>query len=204
MEANYCFAIAHGILPERLPIPPLVLQLKVQLSYRDAGSRPLILPLDHDVAVYTAQKPGLMKISYVLGPKLKSMEHLPADVSPQSPVNPANDVFKIIPAGGEMSPPMVEEITLPVFKKSARQKIDLRGHRVYVKLQLDHQPLSPQLEAAMSDRWARFGEPWTGRLLTNTLLLDIPASPAAKECVDVREAHYPHRGLDELQGAQTK
>jgi hypothetical protein len=181
-----------------------VLQLKVQVSYHDAGSRPLILPLTHDVAVYTAQKPGLMKLASVLGPNLKSMDHLPADVSPQSPVSPANDVFTIIPAGGEMNPPAAELITLPVYKKSVRQKIDLRGHRLYLRLQLDHQPLSPQLEAAMSDRWSRFGEPWTGRIRTNTLLLDIPASPAAKECIDEKAAHYPHRGLDELQGAQTK
>jgi hypothetical protein len=204
VEANYCFAIAHGLVPERLPIPPLVLQLKLQVSYHDAGSRPLILPLEHDVAVYTAQKSGLMKLSSVLGPNLKSMEHLPAGVSPQSPVSPANDVFTIIPAGGEINPPVMEEITVPVYRKSTRQKIDLRGHRLYLRLQLDHQPLSPPLEAAMSDRWTRFGEPWTGRLRTNTLLLDIPASPAAKECVDVKAPHYPHHGLDELQGAQTR
>lgn len=204
VEANYCFAIAHGIVPERLPIPPLVLQLKVQVTYHDITNRPLILPLDHDLAVYTAQKPGLMKLSSTFGPKLKPMEHLPPDVSPQSPVNPANEVFTIIPAGGDVSIPLSEEITLPIYKRSVRQKIDLRGHRLYVKLQLDHQPLSPQLEAAISDRWIRFGEPWTGRLRTNTLLLDIPALPAAKECVDEKAPHYPHHGLDELQGAQTK
>ena len=208
LEANYCFAAFHGLLPERLPVPPLVLQLKIQVSYHDAGNRPLILPLDHDLTVYTALKPGLMKILpkpvSILGPKLKLMDHLPPDVSPESPVNPPNDVFTIIPAGGDMSSPLVEEITVPIYKKSIRQQVDLRGRRLYLKLQLDHQPLSPQPEAAMSDRWTRFGAPWTGRLRTSTLLLDIPATPDAKECVDVPAPHYPHRGLDQLQGAQTK
>jgi hypothetical protein len=204
VEANYCFDRFHGIEVERLPVPPLVLRLKVQVAYHDGGNRPLIVPLDHDVAVYTAQKPGLMKISSVLGPNLKPMQHLPPDVSNQNPVSPANDVFTIIPTGGEMSPAFVEDLTIPIYKKSIRQRVDLRGRKLYVKLQLDHQPLSPQLDAAMSDRWTRFGEPWTGRLRTNTLLLDIPALPAARECVDEKAAHYPRQGLDKLQGAQTK
>lgn len=204
VEANYCFANLHGILPERLPIPPLVVQLKVQVSYHDAGNRPLIVPLDHDLAVYTSTKPGLMKVSTVLGPKLKPMEHLPPNVSSKSPIDPANDVFTIIPAGGQMSPALVEEITVPIYKKSVRQSVDLRGRPLYIRLQFDHQPLSPSLEAAMSDRWTRFGTPWTGRLRTNTLLLQVPATPSAKECIDVKEPHYPHKGLDELQGAQTK
>jgi hypothetical protein len=209
LEANYCFAKFHGLEPERLPVPPLILQLKVQVLYHDGGPRPLILPLDHDVTVYTALKPGLMKIlpkgASLTASKLKLMDHLPPDVSPQSPVNPPNDVFTIIPAGGDMNPPLVEELTVPIYKKSMRQQIDLRGRKLYLKLQLDHQPMSAQLEAAMSDRWTRYGVPWTGRLRTATLLLDIPASlPAAKECVDVPASSYPHRGLDALQGAQTK
>jgi len=177
------------------------------VSYRDAGSRPLIVPLNHEVTVYTSLKPGLMKIARGAGgssSKLNVMEHLPADVSPQSPVNPANDVFTIIPAGGAMTPPLVEDITIPIYKKTIKQRIDLRGHKLYVKLQLDHQPLSPALEAAMSDRWTSYGTPWTGRIRTDTLLLDIPALPAAKECIDTRDASYPHRGLDKLQGAQAK
>ena len=208
LEANYCFARFHGLAPERLPVPPLVLQLKVQVSYHDAGTRPLILPLDHELTVYTALKPGLMKrlpgSNGIFAPKLALMDHLPPDVNPKNPVRPSNDVFTIVPAGGEINSPLVEEITVPIYRKSLRQNVDLRGRRLYIKLQLDHQPLSPQLEAAMSDSWSSFGVPWTGRLRTSTLLLDVPGSPSAKECVEKGPAHYPHRGLDELQGAQTK
>ena len=32
LEANYCFAEARGIVPERLPVPPLVLRLRFQVS----------------------------------------------------------------------------------------------------------------------------------------------------------------------------
>jgi len=205
LEANYCFAKFHGISPERLPTPPMVLRLKLQVSYANTGTRPLILPLDHALTVYTAQKPGLMKIlpqpAGLLDPALKTMEHLPANVNPKNPVDPMNDVFGIVPAGGEMKAPLIEELSVFVYKKSIRQKIDLRGRQLYLKLQLDHQPLSPQLEAAMSDNWSRYGVPWTGRLRTNTLLFNVPATPSAAECVDEAPLHSPHKGIAKLQGA---
>jgi hypothetical protein len=196
VEANYCFAEAHGLLPERLPKPPLVLRLRLQVSYHGNGPRPFILPLLHELTLWTSQGPGVMKVYPrpfdFTAPSVKTMTHLPADVSLDSPVNPPNDVFGIIPANGELPAPGIEELTLPIYKKNIRQKIDLLGKRLYLKLQLDHQPLDPSFEAALSDRWAKFGVPWTGSLRTNTLIFDVPASPAAKECVDVGN-HHPAR-----------
>jgi len=193
VEANYCFAEAHGISPERLPVPPLVLRVRFQVLYQDNGNRPLILPLDHELTVWMSQGPGLMKVLHqpvsLSAPALKVMTHLPADVSPESPVDPRNDVFGVIPAGGKMNAPMVEEVTLQIYKNSLRQRIDLRGRRVYLRLQFDHQPLAAGLEAELSDRWAKFGVPWTGVLRTNTMVFDIPRHPQAKECVDAGSAH---------------
>jgi len=45
------------------------------------------------------------------------MKDLPADVSLASPVEPRNDVFTVIQAKGETTPPLMEEITLPVNRK---------------------------------------------------------------------------------------
>ncbi len=199
LEANYCFAEAHGISPERLPVPPLVLRVRFQVSYHDGGSRPLILPLEHDLTVWMSQGPGVMKILHQpagpFDPVVKMMLRLPADVSPESPVKPRNDVFGVIPASGEMTSPAVEEVTLQIYKKSGRQRIDLRGRRVYLKLQLDHQPLAPGLEAELSDRWSRFGVPWTGGLRTNTLVFDVPALPLANECPNTGNSHPARQKL---------
>ena len=138
LEANYCFAEAHGILPERLPVPPLVLRLRLQVSYHETDKRPIILPLDHQLTVWTSLGPGVMKILHqpvnLFDPSLKMMTHLPADVNPDSPISPANDVFGVIPAGGDMTAPLVEEVTIQIYKKTIRQRIDLRGQRMYVKL----------------------------------------------------------------------
>jgi hypothetical protein len=122
---------------------------------------------------------------YVAGYKV--MKDLPADVSPDSPVDPRNDVFTVIPAGGEMTPALVEEITLPVNHQALfRNYPDLRGKRVYIRLQFAHRELSPALEAILSDRWSHFGVPWTGTLTTNVFTIDVPATPPpqAAPCKD--------------------
>jgi hypothetical protein len=188
-EATYCFARPRGLDPGRLPPAYLVLRLQVRVSYRNSGMRPMILPLGRDRTIYTALKPGSMSIfqesAGLFDPANKMMKDLPADVSPDSPISPKNDVFTVIPAQGEMTPPLLEEITLPVNRKALfRTYPDLRGHRVYLRLKFAHQELSQALEAALSDRWTRFGVPWTGTLMTNTIAIDVPRTPQALPCTD--------------------
>ena len=186
-EANYCFVRKRGILSEQMPAPTLALQLKVRVSFNNPGSRPLILPIDHDRTVYIAMAPGVMKAMKkpvnLMETKINIMSHLPADVSPASPVDPKNNVFSVVRPGG--SEPLYEEqVELPVYRKTSRGLTDLRGKRIYFKLQLEHQAMTPALIANLSDRWSGFGVPWTGTLRTNTFVLDVPAAPQAVECSD--------------------
>jgi hypothetical protein len=193
IEANYCFAELHGLLPERLPTPPLVLKVRIQIVYHDSGNRPLILPLNHESTVWMSKTPGVMKILHqpagLMDPAVKPMMHLPPDVNPDNPIDPKNDVFGLVPAGGDLAAPSEEEVILQIYKTSLRERVDLRGKRVYLKLQFDHQPLAGNLEAQLSDRWSKLGVPWTGALRTNTLIFDIPTTPAAHECPDLNTAH---------------
>jgi hypothetical protein len=200
-NVSYCFARARGLDPGRMPPPYLVLQLRVRVSYRNAGTRPMILPLERERTIFTALKPGEMSAFKerigLLDPAFKVMNALPADVSPDSPVSPKNNVFNVIPAGGEMTPPLLEEITLPVSRKAVfRRYPDLRGHRVYIKLRFVHRELSAALQADLSDRWSRFGVPWTGTLTTNTIVVDVPAAPQAAACIDTPTPAHPVVGVD--------
>lgn len=200
-QVSYCFARVRGLDPERLPPAYLVLQLNVTVSYRNAGTRPIILPLERERTIYTALKPGQMGVfKQGLGwfnPLLNPMTDLPPDVSPASPISPKNDVFTVIPAGGEMTPPLFEEIMLPVSRKGLfRHYPDLRGHRVYLKLRFAHRELSAGFQAHLSDQWSRFGVPWSGTLTTNTILIDVPATPQAAPCKDTDIPAHPAEGLD--------
>ena len=186
-EAHYCFERVRGINSERMPLPALTVQLKVRVSFTNEGTRPLIVPLDHERIVYIAPAPGVMKVLpkpvNLLEPKVHLMTHLPQDLNPANPVDPDNGVFAIIRAGGT-TPLYDEKVTLTVCRNTLRTHTDLRGHRVYLRLQLEHQGMSPALEADLSDRWSGFGVPWTGTLRTNTFVLDVPAAPQAIECSD--------------------
>jgi hypothetical protein len=172
-------------------MPPayLVMQLRVRVAYRNTGTRPLILPLERERALFTALMPGPMsKFPSPPGlyePGYKVMKALPPDVSPESPIQPKNDVFTVIPAGGEMAPALVEDFVLPInHKTDFRTYPEMRGHRLYVLVQFTHRDLSPALEAGLSDRWSAFGVPWTGTIRTRVFTIDVPAAPHAGPCQD--------------------
>jgi hypothetical protein len=190
--ADYCFSHTRRFTPERQPPSYLVLRLKIQVAYRNTGTRPLIIPIEHERTVYTALKPGVMDIFRelpgvgVLEPSLKMMKELPYKVSPDNPSDPKNDFFVVIPAHGDFVPPLFEEITLPVnHKMMFRHDPDLRGKKLYLRLLLRQQELSPELETDLSDRWTPFGVPWTGNVLTNVVTINVPQQvQEAKPCVD--------------------
>jgi hypothetical protein len=196
-QIAYCYARVRGLDPGRQPQSYLALQLQVTVSYHNAENRPLILPLERDRAIYTALKPGpLSEFKEGLGlfdSSLKEMKELPTGVSPDNPIDPKNGVFTIIPAGGDLIPPLSEEIRLPVQREGVFRKYpDLRGHRVFLELRYAHRKLSSDLRAVLSDRWSRFGVPWTGTLTTNTLVIDVPATPpASAACVDTYTPAHP-------------
>ena len=101
-EANYCFARVRGLDPGRQPQAYLVLKLHVRVSYRNPGPRPLIVPLERERTVYTSLKPGPMNVLHqpvsLFDQAYRVMKDLPSEVSVESPVNPANDIFNVIPA----------------------------------------------------------------------------------------------------------
>src|SRR5580700_4662194 len=100
-NVNYCFDRVRGLQPDRLPPAYLVLRLRVTVSYLNEGTRPVILPLEHVRTLLTATKPGQMSVFKeglgLLDSDLKVMDHLPPDVGSDSPVDPKNEVFAVIP-----------------------------------------------------------------------------------------------------------
>jgi hypothetical protein len=202
-DVTYCFGRARGNDPERLPPAWPGLQLRIKVSFRNEGTRSVILPLERKRTIYTALDPADMRLLRehmgVFQPVLKLMTRLPPGVSLDSPVTPKNDFFTVIPPGGERTPPLSEEITLPLRPNSLfKGSPDLRGHTVYVELRYVHRDISAALKADLSDRWSRFGVPWTGTLTTNTIEIDVPANPpATAPCIDTQTPAHKIVGLDD-------
>jgi hypothetical protein len=207
-DVSYCFTRVRGLDPGRQPASYIDLQLRVLVSYQNRGTSPLILPVERERISYYGLKPEGMSAFRedvdLLQPAVKAMKELPAGVSRENPVSPSNDVFTVIPAAGEMTPQQPpEEFTLPVNRVGLfRRYPDLRGHRVYIKLQFVYRELSPALKKDLSDRWASFGVLWTGTLTTNTFVVDVPENPpAVAACIEPKTAHPEStRGQDEQRG----
>jgi hypothetical protein len=195
-DITYCYARLRGLDPGRLPQSYLVAQVRVLIAYRNAGNRAIILPLERERTVYEGLEQDQMNIFKerlgLFEPAVKVMKRLPPDVGPDNPISPKNEVFTVIPPGGEMTPPLLEEITLPVTREGFFHRYpDLRGHKVYLKLRFVHRDLSTALKTDLSDRWAAFGVPWTGSLTTNTFVFEVPEAPQAAPCVDAPAPAHP-------------
>lgn len=201
-DVNFCFARIRGLDPSHLPPAYLAIRLRVAIVYRNPGTRPVILPLERTKSIYYGLQPERMKVFReglnVFERVTKVMTELPPNVSPNSPVTPANNIFGVIPAGGEMTPPLLEEITIPADPKGLfTQSPNLRGHRVYVKVQYKHREISAALQADLSDRWSAFGVLWTGALTTNLIAIDVPTAPQAAPCQDIYTPAHPAVGVDD-------
>lgn len=196
-QVTYCFAHVRNLGPGLQPQPYIALQLHLIVSYRTTAARALILPLEHHLTVYTGFQAGTLSEFNEgfgsLGSPLPAMKELPSGVNPDNPVSPKNQVFTLIPAGGEMAAPFAEVITLPVNRQGAIRKYpDLRGHTVYLQLHVTHRKLDKTLEAKLAGRWAPIGAIWTGTLTTNPVAIDVPAAPQATgSCVDVYTPAHP-------------
>lgn len=201
---EYCFEHERRIDVEREPPSFVVLKLKIQVAYHNAGARPLIIPIDHEHTVYTAMREGVMN-QYrepvnldSFNPSLKAMSELPAKVSPDNPLDPKNDSFAIIPARGDLVSPIVEDVMFPVNHKTLfHHDPDLRGKKIYIRLELNQQDLNPSLLAQLSDRWTKFGVPWTGSVMTNVMTVNVPRNPTPSgRCVDAPFEHPGNKAQD--------
>ena len=108
----------------------------MKMTYHNPGSRPLIVAIDHDMKAYTSLAPGTMKLLKspvsvsLLAPSVKPMKHLPPDMNPDNPVEPENDVFRIVPPQSDITLPDLEEVTLPIYVRYQLKKYpDVRGKR---------------------------------------------------------------------------
>ena len=182
---DYCYEHNRRIEVDKQPPSWLALQLKVQVAYHNPGTRPLIIPLEHARVIYTAIHEGNMTTYKelpnveALNPSLKPMNALPGKVSPDNPTDPKNDYFAVIPPGGDLVSPIVENLLFPINHKVLfRHDPDLRGRKLYVRLQLNQQDVLPSLLTDLSDRWNKFGVPWTGSVMTNVMTVNVPQNPS--------------------------
>jgi hypothetical protein len=187
-QAKFCLGNPGSLLVDRLSEDAVALRLRVWLSYRNVGSKSLILPTYHELSALIvsvgrlplAGESGQNQLVTHFKRRQKPTDELPKDVSADSPFNP---LFKVVPPNEELNKYFSESVVLPVHNSVASDlRSDLLGRKIYIQLELTHMGLSRRLESKLAARWERYGRLWRGRVRSNPIEIDVPKSPQIVDC----------------------
>ncbi len=187
----YCLGRPGGDgVPERLPPDAITLRLRIRLSYRNVGSRPLILPLLKGLTalVISPTRAGATRRqSERVVPYFGRM--IPEDLSQEGDQPTLNHNFEVIPPGGVFERRFSREtdfdeyVILDVRNPAGKfQRDDLRGKKIFLQLELNHLRFPKSQADELAVRWERYGYLWTGTVRSNPVEINIPRSPEFADC----------------------
>jgi hypothetical protein len=175
---------------EQQPSDAITLRLRVRLSYRNVGSSPLILPLLKGLtAVIISPTLGdaNQRRSQIVVPYFGRMT--PEEISQEGNEPTLNHNFEIILPGGvfkrrfEREGDFDEYVILDIYNPAAKfQKVDLRGRKLFVQLELNHLRFPQSQADELTNRWQAYGYLWTGKVKSSPMEIDVPRSPKFADC----------------------
>jgi hypothetical protein len=188
-ESHYCLG-PPGEFREILKKPPspseeaeeanvITLRLHLQLYYKNLGSNALILPISEFPRLILNLTPpdaghrSAPAVNFRIRPEAGDLTNAPTSMF--------NGLFHVIAPGEEWA--STEYVYFPVYDPGPRSRVDRRGRRLYVQLELDHSWLPVKGQEARILDWAHgVGYLWTGKVRTSPIEIEIPASPPIANC----------------------
>lgn len=162
-------------------------RLRIELYYRNTGSKPVILPTSRDPVVILSrnsadarrrQNQFHIRLREKKPPEEEDLEAIGIDLD-----RPREPYFQVIPPGKEGSVALPEYVVLRVHNPSDKQaQTELLGKKIFIQLELDHSQLPKQLAQKLTDRWRKYGDLWVGKAKTEAMEFDIPVSPKFADC----------------------
>jgi hypothetical protein len=104
--------------------------------------------------------------------ELRDAEELPT---------PSNDRFSILAHGAD-SHYFLESGLIPIFGSVGMNGKDLRGRRIAIRWSLDHSRYPAKQLGELARKWQSLGQLWTGKTLSDPVIVDVPVAPDASEC----------------------
>lgn len=172
--------------PEHQPPDAITFRLQLTLFYRNNGSKPLILPTSEDPTLI------LSRSLEDVGRRTNQFEiQFRERRAPDSGLaargvtlkRPREPYFQVIPPGEEGPLGLREYVVLQVHNPSSKQaQTELLGQKIFLQLELDHLRLPEKLAQDLADRWRQYGDLWVGKVRSEAMEFDIPASPEFADC----------------------
>ena len=186
-DQKFCLGEPGFVSFEHQHPDTITFRLRVELYYRNTGSKPLILPTSKDtVVILSRSSADARRRQNQFHIRLRE-KRLPEDEDLEARGieldRPREPYFQVIPPGKEGSVALPEYVVLRVHNPSDKQvQTELLGKKIFIQLELDHSQLPKQLAKKLTDRWRQYGDLWTGKATTEVMEFDIPLSPKFADC----------------------
>jgi hypothetical protein len=178
-QAKYCLGQPGGnAVPEHQRPGTITLRLRLEVSYRNQSSKPLILSFFKD---------STLIVSRTLVDVARHQRQLAVQLGvPRPRVNVEDDgidepiapYFEVIQPREEGRTHSSKYVVLSVHDPSTGPETDLLGKTIFLQLELDHD----KLEEGLSEKWRRYGYLWTGKVRSNPIEIHVPLSPPIASC----------------------
>ncbi len=182
-EQKYCLGQPGMVSFEKQPPDAITLRLRVQFLYRNSNPNPLIIPEEDPTLILSRSLADLTgrknQFAFRFRPKRDSIVTT-KEFNLDRPVPP---FFLVVRPGGEGEASFGEYIVMRVHNPSEkRSESEWLGKKVFLQLELDHLPFPKRFAQDLAAKWREYGELWTGKVRTEPLEVDIPASPKFGDC----------------------
>ncbi len=192
VEMKFCRGAPAGLFIARELAPDAIsLNLRVRVSFRNAGVAPVILLLAEDKRVVlsrsldgaTRHEDQLVVPYYEFrGPR---RPWIPEDLPFLASERPGQD-FEVIPPGGVWTDDAFA-LSFQVHKPSVNDAgsetgSELLGETVFFQMELDHALLPESVARDLQTKWSHYGALWAGKARTQPIKIEIPRSPTTSRC----------------------
>jgi hypothetical protein len=193
LNSRYCLGTPSPNLPmvrrngrlepiELYPPDSITLRLQMSVAYRNPASTPWIFPVASQTVVLmgTALDSLLEAPQPFLTPSPAASDTLPDrnEDAPARALFPALAPRELMNVANPL-----ESIFLHIYTPSIRTEPDLRGKKIYVRLELLSSRWTPRLLARLAKKWKSYGNLWTDSVRTEPIEIEIPRTPEISDCL---------------------
>jgi hypothetical protein len=193
LNSRYCLGTPSPNVPmvrrngrlepiELFPPDAITLRLQLSVGYRNTGTVPWILPVASQAVVLAGTDPAAL--AEVPQPIL-TQGPAPSEKLPDgSEEMPSRSLFPAIPPGESLSVTNpLETVLLHIFRPSIKSEPDLRGKKIYVRLEFFSSRWTPRLLSRLAKKWKNYGTLWTESVRTEPIEINVPRTPEIADCL---------------------
>lgn len=193
LNSRYCLGTPSANLPmirrngrlepiELYPPDAVTLRLQMSVAIRNAATETWIVPVPNQTVVLAGTDPGALR--EIPQPFLTQTPAASDRLPDGNEEAPARSLFPTLGPGESLSVGNpLGTMLIRVFTPSIRSEPDLRGKKMYVRLELFSSQWTPRLLGRLAKKWKNYGVLWTEGVRSEQVEIDVPRMPEISDCL---------------------